>query len=659
MSSQMKAIALLVTLAILQVYRCAASDLATVGLDEERLRRVIAETITPKPAARRRPVAEVQSLLAWSKPVNGLVARIDAVTWRFILVRLKNVSDHPLTVPAGNSAAETLTSFYDVFLQQGSSGWQRITAASQYERYFGKPNAYKVGSEPNNDRPWVVLQPGDDCIALVPFERREGTGEPETIKVIFRQEDATKGRRWIGVLETPSRPMLLTQEQQNALPAAVPFPAHFPQLSYDYSGFISGGEGSETELLYGPNRWLVDTLAIYEPSGVAKEFERRMEAEEVAPMKLLLASIAAAAGSEKAALSFLTAMRKTDSRTIANLHYALWLTSESYSRGLPNGAERKLPDWLIEICLSILSDKRLVSRYPGPDPPTIASSAYYVLFALEGWKVRKAVPLLIKRVKEGKVDWHTVSALGKIGDDRAIPTVIQLFKAIAENGQLAGEEQRRADLTSYADVLADLKARDAVPVLLRYTEYPEIVRVLAEIGDERALPAMRNIVAARGRVLRDGKPVSPTLEPERLFAAKMGLARLEPKNEAQHLVEMVADSNHDQRYQIVLRLGQLSDPRAIPILVKLIKTESGCYIIDLAIQGLAGRKEKAAIEGLIDCLDVVFRDEDLGKGEHVTPATYRNHIARSLQQITGQSFGADKARWLKWWETARQSARFR
>jgi hypothetical protein len=40
----------------------------------------------------------------------------------------------------------------------------------------------------------------------------------------------------------------------------------------------------------------------------------------------------------------------------------------------------------------------------------------------------------------------------------------------------------------------------------------------------------------------------------------------------------------------------------------------------------------------------------------ITSETYRNHIARSLQAITGQPFGADKRQWLKWWqENGKQS----
>ena len=42
--------------------------------------------------------------------------------------------------------------------------------------------------------------------------------------------------------------------------------------------------------------------------------------------------------------------------------------------------------------------------------------------------------------------------------------------------------------------------------------------------------------------------------------------------------------------------------------------------------------------------------EEYGKGEQATPETYRNSIARSLQRLTGQSFGANKQDWQRWWQ---------
>jgi hypothetical protein len=106
----------------------------------------------------------------------------------------------------------------------------------------------------------------------------------------------------------------------------------------------------------------------------------------------------------------------------------------------------------------------------------------------------------------------------------------------------------------------------------------------------------------------------------------------------------------NQRYEIVLRLGMRPDARVIPHLVNVIKQEPDYYIVDLAMQALAELKYRAAVEGLIECFDVDFKTHDLGKGERATPASQRNHIARSLQSSTGQSFGGDKQPWLKWWQ---------
>ena len=84
------------------------------------------------------------------------------------------------------------------------------------------------------------------------------------------------------------------------------------------------------------------------------------------------------------------------------------------------------------------------------------------------------------------------------------------------------------------------------------------------------------------------------------------------------------------------------------------------FIIDMAIRDLGALKCRAAVEALIECFDLDFKEEHLGKGEHVTPATYRNSIARSLQEITGQTLPHDKQQWLKWWqEKGKQSAEFK
>ena len=85
-------------------------------------------------------------------------------------------------------------------------------------------------------------------------------------------------------------------------------------------------------------------------------------------------------------------------------------------------------------------------------------------------------------------------------------------------------------------------------------------------------------------------------------------------------------------------------------------TESRHFLIEMAITDLAMFKCKATVEGLLECFDLDFKEEDVGKGERVSAATYRNTIARSLQAITGQSFGADKTAWRDWWREKGQQS---
>jgi HEAT repeat protein len=185
---------------------------------------------------------------------------------------------------------------------------------------------------------------------------------------------------------------------------------------------------------------------------------------------------------------------------------------------------------------------------------------------------------------------------------------------------------------------------------------------LGEIGDPRALPVLREIEAASGKIVRNGKAVSPERNGQRLYEAKVALAQLDVKDGALRLTELLDDPawERNQRYDIVLRFAMRPDARVIPHLIKVIKQEPDYYIVDLAIQALAELKYRAAVEGLIECFDADFKAHDLGKGERVTPASQRNHIARSLQRITGQSFGGDKQLWLKWWqETGKQNPEFK
>ena len=238
--------------------------------NEARLRRVIHQTVAPKPVAHKPLPAEVQAWLAWSKPVNGLAARIEFILGQDICVRLKNVSGRPMTVPTGNRVDSTAAPFFAVEVKQGTSDWRQVTSDSRYTDYFEDPReldelaasalkrSHEVGQKPI-DRPSVTLQPGEDCIALAAGRDAEGSGEPKIVKVVVTVADSGDPARWSGVLETPLRP-LDVESKQHSLTGALPFPDHFPALCYNFSPFVSMS-GRETALLVHPPQQSTPDLA--------------------------------------------------------------------------------------------------------------------------------------------------------------------------------------------------------------------------------------------------------------------------------------------------------------------------------------------------------------------------------------------------------------
>ncbi len=125
---------------------------------------------------------------------------------------------------------------------------------------------------------------------------------------------------------------------------------------------------------------------------------------------------------------------------------------------------------------------------------------------------------------------------------------------------------------------------------------------------------------------------------------------LENRDPVPELCEMLEDRSLAgyRRVIAVRRLAEGRDPRAIPHLVHVIKTDDFSTLVYHAITVLGSFKSRAAVEGLIECFGVDFKDE----GDWMfafRPEMFRDHVAESLRKITGQSIGPDKQAWLAWW----------
>ncbi len=231
---------------------------------------IIHDTIKTTPHRRKNQTPPPPTRSSGRPPVNGLVARIELDWARYdYLVRLKNVSQGALTVPIGNPVAEGAAPFFEVEFRQGASDWKPITGTSRFIRFYGEPFGIGAPARPrrqarpnSSDRPWVTLQPGEDCLALVSGFPPEGTGEPKFVRVVFRQTEPVAHGRWKGTLETPAQ-AIRPRGQSRALRSAQAFPAHFPEFSYQQGGVVlaeAPGESS-VRLLDHSNLPLIGALA--------------------------------------------------------------------------------------------------------------------------------------------------------------------------------------------------------------------------------------------------------------------------------------------------------------------------------------------------------------------------------------------------------------
>jgi HEAT repeat protein len=631
--------------------------------NEERLRKSIHATAAQRSARTTSERRAADALVPWSQPAGGLMARIELFTETYcgftVLVRLKNVSDKQFTVPMGNPLDPARPRSFELYTQRAGEPWQladwfaseqTVKTLADQRRYHEERFEDRLATSNRKDREPVVLKPGETCLAYLCGNAYAGSGPrrvqmAEKIKVILRRPKGENGSNWTGVLETPPCPAHEARRSEAMLFATQPMPDYFPAMTYTRGHLMNEPSLPDVHKLGVSNGDLLEVLQLYEAPGVAVEFEKRMLAEKDSSMKLLLAALAAVHGSEKAALFLLERLKDTDCEKLNDTYHAITSVLFYY--------HDHLPAWVEDLLLACLSDERFVTGEESGNSMEIRQMADWTggfSAVLGQFKVRKAVPVLIEIAKRDPRS-SAIGALGEIGDPRAIPVILERL-------QDEGKKLKGAERSSFYDgidrpvyALENLHAKEAVPVLLDYLEFPEVIKVLETIGDPRALDDLRAIVAAKGNGSRKGWPISPELAQNRLFAARLAILTLEKRDPVPQLCEMVHDASLDkfQRREAVWRLGWRQDARAIPHLVRAARTDASGVVVNQVIVVLGSFRYRAAVEGLIECFDLDFAGKSDWKRAY-TPEMFREHIAESLRAITGQTFGPDKQQWLMWWQ---------
>lgn len=619
------------------------------------LRRLIHEGFRdpePKPRAVAMP-----PWFQWSGVVNDLACRIEyandggyAVGYT-VMVRLENRGTKPMKVPMGNPRDSKPARIFELHARHQNESWARepwlhgehLDGPGPEVEWNGIVHpSMEAGNDA--DRMDLTLKPGESALAYLcgaPFQTRK-TSE---IKVVIRRAATEDPNTWHGVLESPPFPADLTEKKLEASAGTLQAPDYFPE--WNHIRFKSNrmcGDESEVHRLRISNAALVKIMAFYEPTRLCKVLEGLMAAEQDLPMKLLLASEAAPAGSESAAQLILDCLSDTDGQMVMSTLDAMKRLVYRY--------ENRVPQWLLALTNYALHDDR---RVTGTGMATWRYSAgYRVSYLAEhsidlpgafGYtKCKEAVPMLLELLKDpdGYVS-DTIQALGSIGDERAVPTLLEMM---ADDARTGGHQFR-----SLARALGALKAKEAVPALLKHLRYDEAIEALASIGDPCAVPALQALINSEGRI-DDSEDNHFESASDRLVAAKIAVAALDTTARTQKLCELLNEPDFDRfdRRLVVRRLGDEPDPKAIPFLLKAIKEDSSGTVVYEAITTLSAFRHKDAITALIDCFDVNFQGmNDWSRAS--TPDGFRRIIARSLQRITGEDIEPDKEQWSQWWNT--------
>ena len=396
---------------------------------------------------------------------------------------------------------------------------------------------------------------------------------------------------------------------------------------------------------------ILNTLNDYEPNKLKIILEERLEKEKDADLKLLIAAVASIKGSTIGALHLLESMKHTDSHTVIGLQHLLGKVYLQYEQA---------PEWIVKVMMAAIADNRYITKARqgmGFNKLSyLAAEENHLVHMISNTKTNSVYDLLIKMCKETNGDRTYVVALDRFGDKRAIPILLECLKRAGKNYQFNENFLHGDNFIRPVYALSNLNAKEAVPELLKYIVFPEVIESISSIKDDRIIAALNELKAANGVIKKDIVGKYPKLRIKRLIACKIALAKLDKKDPSTELMKVYNDKtfNEFNRREIVWSLAKFKEAKAVPFLINLIKTDKSGVVVNQSITVLSIFKYKSTVDGLIECFDADFKGKSDWKRAY-NSEMFRDNIAKSLTELTGQKIKADKASWLKWWRLNRES----
>ena len=252
--------------------------------------------------------------------------------------------------------------------------------------------------------------------------------------------------------------------------------------------------------------------------------------------------------------------------------------------------EQKLA-WMVR-----LEDQRLL-RDPNPTPAAILRPATALLPAIVGPPPPSDL-IRLTADAEARVRRRAALALGRVGLPAAVPPLMTLL--------MDGEPEVR-QMTAFAlGLIGDASARPALQAALGDAEpfvQGRAAEALGMIGDRSDAAAVSAMVQAHikagalATLAADDLtyPLAPAVE-----ATRLGLYALVRLGSYDALAAAVLDAGGQpvsQWWPVAYALQRLGDPRAAPVLQRLVATP-GRYTAAFAIRGLAAAKATGAVPAL-------------------------------------------------------------
>lgn len=223
----------------------------------------------------------------------------------------------------------------------------------------------------------------------------------------------------------------------------------------------------------------------------------------------------------------------------------------------------------------------------------------------------------------------SIGYLGRYKDERVGPVLLDVLTR--------HEDQKSRDTYRFAvSAASEMGLKEAVPILLRHLDDEDSYTGLTALADASVIPTI--------------KAALPQLKSHVHAGAELALVQLQGGDVLPPLLQLLKRRDYLKRSDVIMWLVKLKDPRSVQTITSTLCYDPDWFVRSFSISVLAAVRNKEAMRGLVSGLGCDYSKLNRWKTnrDHDYNREYREEIAKALQEITGENFGADQKRWTLW-----------